>query len=67
MLRTIAATGISLIIALVGFRFSKHYRWESTRYHSVIYALVDTVHANHLAEKIRPMQDDWWESLESFD
>ena len=67
MLRTITAIGISLIMALVGIRFSKHYRWESTRYHSVIYALVDTVHANHLAEKIRPMQDDWWESLESFD
>jgi len=55
MIRNITATIIAPAIALTGFRFSKHYRWESTRFHSVIYALVNTVQANHLADRIRPM------------
>jgi len=55
MIRNITATIISPIIALTGFRFSKHYRWGTTAINRAVYALVDTVHANHLADRIRPM------------
>jgi len=55
MIRTITATIIAPIIALAGFRFSKHYRWGTTRANRTIYALVDTIHANCLADRIRPM------------
>lgn len=33
-------------LRVTGFRFSKHYRWESTRFHAAVYARVDTVQAN---------------------
>ena len=36
---------------LTGFRFSKSYRHEDTKLHSIVYALVDTVGANTYANK----------------
>ena len=54
MIRNITATIMAPIIALAGFRFSKHYRHGTTRANRTIYALVNTIQANHLADRIRP-------------
>jgi len=40
-------------LALTGFRFSKNFRYEITRFHAIVYRLVDTVGSNLLAERIR--------------
>jgi hypothetical protein len=40
---------ISPALMLTGFRFSKDYRWDSSRFHRTVYAIVDTVAANHIA------------------
>jgi len=55
MIRNITAIIIAPAIALAGFRFSKHYRWGTTATNRAIYTLVNTVQANHLADRIRPM------------
>jgi len=39
------------VMKLTGFRFSKSYRHEDTKLHSIVYALVDTVGANTYANK----------------
>jgi hypothetical protein len=31
---------------VTGFRFSKHYRWGTSRFNRLVYNLVDTVGAN---------------------
>ena len=48
-MRTFNAALIAPILRLTGFRFSKHYRWGTTRFHRIVYALVSTVEANILA------------------
>ena len=48
-LRTLTARAISPAMRLTGFRFSKDYRWGTTRRHRVIYRMVDTVAANYAA------------------
>ena len=48
-IRTLSAIILTPVMKLTGFRFSKSYRREDTRFHSVIYALVDTVGANTYA------------------
>jgi hypothetical protein len=45
-IRTINAIILTPVMKLTGFRFSKSYRREDTRFHSIVYALVDTVGAN---------------------
>lgn len=40
-------------MAKSGFRFSKDYRHGVTRYHRIVYALVDTVGANQKADAVR--------------
>lgn len=46
IIRTINAYLLIPVLKLSGFRFSKDYRWETTRYHSIVYNLVDTVLCN---------------------
>jgi len=48
--RRINARCLSPILRATGFRFSRDYRWEITRFHASIYWLVDTVGANALAD-----------------
>ena len=50
-IRTASAIILTPVMKLTGFRFSKSYRREDTRFHSFIYALVDTVGANIYANK----------------
>lgn len=46
IIRTINAYLLIPVLKITGFRFSKDYRWETTRYHSIVYNLVDTVLCN---------------------
>lgn len=43
---------IAPALKLTGFRFSKEYRWGVTRKHRIVYALVNTIAANRLADAI---------------
>lgn len=49
MIRTATAYLIAPALVLTGFRFSKDYRWGTTRKHRIVYALVNTVRANQVA------------------
>ena len=46
LIRTISAIILTPVMKLTGFRFSRSYRRGDTRFHSFIYAVVDTVGAN---------------------
>ena len=48
-MRTLAAYLVSPALKLTGFRFSKDYRYGTTKFHKVIFTLVDTVKANNIA------------------
>lgn len=50
-MRILTAKIIAPIMAMTGFRFSKSYRHEDTRYHAFIYAIVSTPIANSYADK----------------
>jgi hypothetical protein len=41
---------IAPVLRLTGFRFSKDYRWGTTRFHRTVYACVSTIGANSLAD-----------------
>jgi len=45
-MRDVLATIIAPVLRLTGFRFSKDYRWGTTRYHRMVYAVINTVGAN---------------------
>lgn len=45
-MRNAIAAVIAPVLKLTGFRFSKDYRWGTTRFHRVVYALCNTVGAN---------------------
>jgi hypothetical protein len=45
-MRDILATILAPIMKLTGFRFSKEYRWGTTRAKAFIYAHVNTIKAN---------------------
>ena len=49
-MRNFNAHLIAPIMRITGFRFSKAYRHEVTRFHSVVYRCVSTVGANYLAD-----------------
>ena len=51
LIRTTSAIILTPVMKLTGFRFSRAYRRGDTRFHSFIYALVDTVGANIYANK----------------
>jgi len=51
LMRVLTAKIIAPIMAMTGFRFSKSYRHEDTRFHAFIYALVATTTANIYADK----------------
>lgn len=48
-IRTATAYLIAPVLMATGFRFSKDYRWGTTRFHRVVYSLTNTVTANHVA------------------
>jgi hypothetical protein len=48
-MRDVTAVLISPVLRMTGFRFDKQYRWGVTRYHRAVYAMVNTIKANHLA------------------
>jgi len=50
--RAATALFVAPVMALTGFRFSKDYRWGATRRYAMVYAMVNTVMANQVA--------DWW-------
>ena len=52
MTRTITAYLISPVLAVTGFRFSKDYRWGTTKFHRAVYAVVSPVVANISADRI---------------
>lgn len=41
---------VAPILKITGFRFSKDYRWGTTLFHRVVYALVSTPKANSIAD-----------------
>ena len=47
--RNILAKAIAPALRVTGFRFSKRFRRGDTLYHRAVYAIVDTVAANHAA------------------
>jgi len=49
-MRQINSILIFPFLKISGFRFSKDYRLGKTKYHQIIYLLVDTINANCLAE-----------------
>lgn len=52
--REITAALLIPVMKLTGFRFSKEYRHEITRFHSLVYNCVDTVGANCGADGMKP-------------
>ena len=48
-IRTITAYLIAPVLMITGFRFSKDYRHGTTRLHRLVYAMTNTVTANHVA------------------
>lgn len=53
IIRKALAYLISPALVMTGFRFSKDYRWGVSRLHRAVYAVVDTVGANWIANKWR--------------
>lgn len=49
-MRDFTAILISPILKITGFRFSKHYRWGTTKFHSIVYRCVNTIRANIRAD-----------------
>ena len=45
-MRTFTAILLAPILRATGFRFSKEYRWGTTRFHRIVYRCVSTVEAN---------------------
>ena len=45
-MRTVLAALVTPVLKLTGFRFNKHYRYGSTRYHKAVYHCIDVVQAN---------------------
>ncbi len=50
--RHITAWTITPAMAITGFRFSKLYRHGTTRWHRLVYNMVDTVGANLAADAL---------------
>lgn len=48
-MRNATAAVIAPILKITGFRFSKDYRWGTTRFHRAVYACVSTAKANLIA------------------
>lgn len=49
-IRTFTARSLAPVMRVTGFRFSKDYRNEVSRFHACVYAVVDVVGANMTAE-----------------
>jgi hypothetical protein len=47
--KTALGVAISPVLYVTGFRFSKDYRWGTTKFHSIVYATVNTIAANRVA------------------
>jgi hypothetical protein len=48
-MRDFTAVLISPVLRFTGFRFSKQYRWGSSKFHRIVFASVNTIKANRLA------------------
>jgi hypothetical protein len=48
-MRTLTAYLIAPIMKITGFRFGKSYRHGASAYHRAVYAMLNTVTANHIA------------------
>ena len=46
IIREINAYMVLPVLLITGFRFSKHYRWGTTKRHAIVYNLIDVVLAN---------------------
>lgn len=55
-----SAALIGLVMRLGTFRFSKDYRHGVSRYHRTVYALVNTVAANYVADGTTPRVAVFW-------
>jgi len=50
-MRSLNAKLIAPALKLTGFRFSKDYRHGVTRFHRMVFALINTIEANQRAEQ----------------
>jgi hypothetical protein len=51
-MRNFMALLIAPLLRLSGYRFSKSYRWGTTPLHRLVYAMVNTIRANNLADSM---------------
>ena len=58
--RNCAAAVVGLAMRPTRFRFSKNYRWGTSRRHRAVYALVNTVAANYVADGDDPRAAVFW-------
>lgn len=58
--RNIVAAGVGLAMRAGSFRFSKAYRHGETRRHRIVYAIVNTVAANYVADGYDPRGAIFW-------
>jgi len=55
-MRNMNATLLAPLLRISGYRFSKSYRWGTTPAHRLVYALVNTVRANNLADSMERLR-----------
>jgi hypothetical protein len=48
-MRELLAYLVAPVIYVTGFRFSKDYRWGTSRHHRITYRLINVIKANRLA------------------
>ena len=58
--RNFAAAIVGSALRKSPFRFSKDYRWGTTRRHRIVYAMVNTVAANYVADGEDPRVAIFW-------
>lgn len=51
---------VGLALRFTTFRFSRDYRHGTTRFHRIVYGMVNTVAANYVADGDHPMAAVFW-------
>ena len=59
-LRNIAAAIVGLAMRATSWRFNRDYRHGETRRHRIVYAMVNTVAANYVADGDNPLVAVFW-------
>ena len=59
-IRNCTAAIAGLAMRRTAFRFDKNYRWGTTRRHRIVYATVNTIAANYVAEGDHPLVAVFW-------